>query len=195
MADDSLSDEDKALFREHMRSVKPLNEQIKRIKIITTVKEKKSSPKMKAVPHTLPKREFFLSDFISETVHSETILSYCHSSVTAKQFRELKNGKLFWEARLDLHGLKTETAREALCNFIQFQAQNNKRCLLVIHGKGGHQGAPPVVKNLINRWLPQFAEVLAFHSALPKDGGHGAVYVLLKRNKGNSNSPPDKDQF
>jgi len=55
--------------------------------------------------------------------------------------------------------------------------------MLLIHGKGGYEGAPPVIKNLISRWLPQFDEILAFHSAKAKDGGHGAVYVLLKRNK------------
>lgn len=33
MADDFLSDEDKALFREFMRSVKPLEEQSKRVKV------------------------------------------------------------------------------------------------------------------------------------------------------------------
>lgn len=32
MTDDFLSDEDKALFRHHMRSVKPLNEKTKRVK-------------------------------------------------------------------------------------------------------------------------------------------------------------------
>lgn len=44
----------------------------------------------------------------------------------------------------------------------------------------GIQGAP-CNKNLLNRWLPQMNEVIAFHSALPKDGGSGAIYVLLKR--------------
>ena len=82
-----------------------------------------------------------------------------------------------------MHGLTTEAARDALYKFIKTQTENHKRCLLIIHGKGGHEGAPPVVKNLVNRWLPQFDTVLAFHSAQPKDGGHGAVYVLLKRNR------------
>ena len=105
-------------------------------------------------------------------------------SIPSKQFRALKNGLIPWEGKLDLHGVTTETAREALSQFIQNQTQQHKRCLLIVHGKGEHrQGTPPVIKNMINRWLPQFDEVLAFHSALPKDGGHGAVYVLIKRNR------------
>lgn len=47
MADDFLSDEDKALFRESMRSVKPLNEKTKRVKIETPkppIQPKKINP-------------------------------------------------------------------------------------------------------------------------------------------------------
>ncbi|KTD31002.1 DNA mismatch repair protein-like protein [Legionella moravica] len=181
MADDLMSEEDKALFREHMRSVKPLNEKTKRVSNPPSMPAPRLNKKKTA---TQPENStYHLSDFISETVQSHSVLSYAHPSITGSRLRSLKNGLIPWEARLDLHGLKTETAREALCRFIQAQAQQNKRCLLIIHGKGGHLGAPPVIKNLINRWLPQFHEVLAFHSALAKDGGHGAVYVLLKKNK------------
>ncbi|CAM2915308.1 Smr domain protein, DNA mismatch repair protein-like protein [Legionella steigerwaltii] len=181
MADDFLSDEDKALFREYTRSVKPLNEQTKRVKVS---QPKPSIPPKKKTPQkTQEKKEYYLSDMIVDTVLSETILSYCHPSLSSQRFKALKNGQIPWEARLDLHGLKSENARDTLCQFIQTQAENNKRCILIIHGKGGYLGAPPVIKNLLNRWLPQLDEVLAFHSALPKDGGSGAVYVLLKRKR------------
>lgn len=181
MTDDFLSDEDKALFRHHMRSVKPLNEKTKRVKNPTQPTHEKKTTTFKS--QSVPKEEYFLSDFIRDTVQSNTILSFSGPSIPSQRFRALKNGQIPWEAKLDLHGLKTEAARQALYDFIQTQSLNNKRSLLIVHGKGGHQGAPPVIKNLINRWLPQFSQVLAFHSALPKDGGLGAVYVLLKRNR------------
>lgn len=180
MTDDFLSDEDKALFRNHMRSVKPLNEKTKRVTKPASSQEK-NPPIVKN--NSVQKEEYFLSDFISDTVQSNTILSFANPGIPNQRFRALKNGQVPWEAKLDLHGLKIEAARQALCHFIQTQSKNNKRCLLIIHGKGGHHGAPPVIKNLINRWLPQFSQVLAFHSATPKDGGLGAVYVLLKRNR------------
>ncbi|CEG57683.1 Smr/MutS family protein [Legionella fallonii] len=185
MADDFLSDEDKALFRAHMRSVKPLSKQTPRVDTQTTPPEVPKKIRTPSLPHkkTEHEKEYYLSDFISETVLSNTLLSYCRPSLTTKRFKALKNGQIPWEARLDLHGLRTETARDSLRHFIQAQVNNGKRCLLIIHGKGGHEGAPPVIKNLVNRWLPQFDEVLAFHSAQARDGGHGAVYVLLKRNR------------
>ena len=183
MTDDSLSDEDKALFREQMRTVKPLNSTTKRIK---NPPSPKTAPKRTRPSMPIPapnKKDYFLSDFISEEVHSHTVLSYVQPSLPSKRFRALKNGQIPWESRLDLHGLKADAARDALCDFIQAKAQESKRCLLIIHGKGGHEGAPPLIKNLVNRWLPQMDEILAFHSAQAKDGGHGAVYVLLRKNE------------
>lgn len=182
MVDDFMSDEDKALFREHMRSVKPLKDKTKRVS--TEASKPPIPPKHVNIPLVAEeKREYYLSDVITNEVLSHTTLSYAQPGLTHQRFKALKNGQIPWEGRLDLHGLKSEKARDALCQFIQMQAANHKRCLLIIHGKGGHEGAPPVIKNLVNRWLPQMDEVLAFHSALPKDGGAGAVYVLLKRNR------------
>ena len=50
-----------------------------------------------------------------------------------------------------------------------------------MHGKGLRSGpAGPVLKNSVQHWLSQWDEVLAFVSAQPRDGGSGALYVLLK---------------
>lgn len=179
MAKHPISEEDKALFRAQMREVKPLQTKTKRASSPDLKPLQVKSEQNHKVTSSPTNRH--LSDFIQETINSETILSYSTPGLTNKRFNELKRGTIPWESKLDLHGLGVETARESLINFIQAQSQNGKRCLLIIHGKGGHQGKPPVIKNQINRWLPQFEEVMAFYSAKPKDGGLGAVYVLLKR--------------
>jgi DNA-nicking Smr family endonuclease len=175
-----ITDEDKNLFREHMRSVKPLE---KNKKIVHYTPPKPASKKRKENAETEQHMDYFLSDYVSETVQSDSLLSFYSQSLSLKRFKELKNGLIAWEAKLDLHGLTADIAREALYRFIHQQVAAQTRCVLIIHGKGGHQGAPPVIKNLTNRWLPQFEQVLAFHSALPRDGGRGAVYVLLKKSK------------
>lgn len=125
--------------------------------------------------------EYYLTDDIDEPVLAHAVLSYMTPSVSGKQFHELKTGQITCEAKLDLSGLKTEKARKALLKFIQKQVKNKKHSLLIIHGTESHKNAPPLLKNLINHWLPQIVEVAAFHSANPKDGGVGAVYVLLKK--------------
>lgn len=178
MRNDDLSDEDKALFKAAVASVKPLrkngkiHEVNKRADIPTKIKPKIQ----KNTPISLPN----LSDFVRDEVSSSTILSYSKTGVQSSQIKALKEGQIHFEARLDLHGLKAQDLSIALSDFIIKKAFYGTKCVLLVHGKGGQHGAPPVIKNLVNCYLPQFEEVIAFHSALPKHGGTGAVYVLLK---------------
>ena len=95
----------------------------------------------------------------------------------------LKRGRLPVEARLDLHGMTQEEAQAELAGFLARAQSAGKRCVLVITGKGaGREGG--VLRRQLPQWLNQpanRARIVAFSSAQPRDGGHGAVYVLLKR--------------
>ena len=183
MSDDFLSEKDKALFRQMMIDVKPLQKNKQRVE--SSLPKRTSLPTKKKqidAPPTL-KETIYLSDYYTDEVQTNTVLSYCSHSIPHKRFRELKTGQIGWQARLDLHGLWPDAAKDSLLQFIFKQSALEHRCLLIIHGKGSHQGEAPVLKNLVNHWLPQFPQVLAFHSALAKDGGSGALYVLLKRQR------------
>lgn len=169
------NDDDHSIFQEYMRDVTPLKSNPN----AKTHRRSRTDTPSNGAPRAAPKQA--LSDFIAEAVDTEAVLSYSVSGLTASQFKPLRQGRLSIEARLDLHGLTTEQARSQLIAFMHQQEEAFHRHVLIIHGKGGHKGQPPVIKNLINRWLPQFSSVLAFHSALPRDGGTGAMYVLLKR--------------
>ena len=55
------------------------------------------------------------------------------------------------------------------------------RCVRIIHGKGSRsEEGQPVLKHKVNYWLRCRDEVLAFTSATGRDGGTGALYVLLR---------------
>lgn len=180
MADDTLSDDDKALFRDSMRTVTPLK---KNNKLITPpVVLSVTKPRHLGKPLS-PKKAitYHLSDHTQETISSESIMSYCKQQIPHRRLKQLKQGEIPWEARLDLHGLTSDTAREALCRFIEKESLTNHRCLLIIHGKGSLRGEAPVLKNLVNTWLRQFPQVFAFHSAHARHGGSGALYVLLQK--------------
>ncbi|MDT8407876.1 MAG: Smr/MutS family protein, partial [Methylococcales bacterium] len=85
------------------------------------------------------------------------------------------------EAELDLHGLTAQQAQLTLQDFLRYALQRGKRCVRIVHGKGYRSpDAAPVLKNQVNSWLRQYAAVLAFTSAAPRDGGTGAVWVLLR---------------
>ncbi|MEO5625059.1 MAG: Smr/MutS family protein, partial [Dokdonella sp.] len=55
-------------------------------------------------------------------------------------------------------------------------------CVRIVHGKGlRSKAAGPVLKQLTDSMLRRRADVLAFTSARPAQGGTGAVIVLLQR--------------
>jgi len=106
-----------------------------------------------------------------------------------KIFRKLKTGMYSIEGNLDLHGLNAEQARVSLITFLRDHYLAGSRCVLVIPGRG--KGSPlkmGVLKKEIQYWLtrdPLKRITLAFCTSLPKHGGAGAIYVLLRKHRKN----------
>ena len=99
----------------------------------------------------------------------------------SRDIKRLKKGSFSIDARLDLHQYTTDEAIEQLHQFIDECQVQDIRHALIIHGKGHYSpDGVPVLKNMLNQWLRNHPNVLAFRSAKPKDGGTGAIYVLLK---------------
>lgn len=96
----------------------------------------------------------------------------------------LRRGKVGIEARIDLHGMTQEQAHRALGDFLADQQAAGRRSVLVITGKGA--GGTGILREAVPKWLNEGANrgmIRAFSHAAPKDGGEGALYVLLKRLK------------
>ena len=100
--------------------------------------------------------------------------------------RRLRNGEIPRDARIDLHGLTAAAARARLHETLTRVHAEDGRCVLVIHGRGRHSETGPILKEALLGWLaepPVGPLVLAFSSALGRDGGVGATYVLLRRER------------
>ncbi|MBI1206057.1 MAG: DNA mismatch repair protein MutS [Azospirillum sp.] len=101
----------------------------------------------------------------------------------------LHRGRLEIEARIDLHGLTQAQAHTALSAFIHRCWREQCRCVLVITGKGGRatdDRSGGILRAAVPRWLGEpvlRTMVLAIDHARPRDGGDGALYVLLKRHR------------
>ncbi|MDQ7832167.1 MAG: Smr/MutS family protein [Desulfovibrionaceae bacterium] len=104
-----------------------------------------------------------------------------------KVFRQLRAGQFSPEAHLDMHGQNAAQAQLALLHFVRENYLAGKRCLLIIPGRGANSpGGLPVLKEELKTWLtrdPLKRVVLAFATALPRHGGAGALYVLLRKFK------------
>ncbi|MEJ2345139.1 MAG: Smr/MutS family protein [Gammaproteobacteria bacterium] len=179
MADDSYNrDDENRLFREQVGPVRPLAQDV-----VEPVFRRVAPVPRK----TLEDRHQVLQDSLSDEFHPADVetgeeLLYFRSGLQHRLIRKLRRGQFSLRAELDLHGMTVAMARQALLRFLLQCRERDQRCVRVIHGKGNgssHRG--PILKTMVNRWLQQRDEVLAFCSALPAHGGTGAVYVLLKR--------------
>lgn len=109
-------------------------------------------------------------------------LSFRRSHVPLKVLKDLRRGKYSIQDELDLHGLTANEARLMLREFIADVLREGYRCVRIVHGKGLRSGpGGPVLKARLSKWLPQWDQVLAFTTAPARDGGTGALYVLLAR--------------
>ncbi len=127
-------------------------------------------------------QEALSDEFDVETLlHTDEHLSFRRPGLGDDVMRKLREGHWSIQRQIDLHGLRTDEAREALGQFIRDCHQAGLRCVRVVHGKGlGSPGRTPVLKGRVQRWLVQKNEVMAFVQARPAEGGAGALVVLLR---------------
>lgn len=112
-------------------------------------------------------------------VETHEYLEFARPGIQQRLMHDLRRGDLAVALELDLHGLTADAARTVLREFLADCAERRLRCVRIIHGKGSRSGQP-VLKRKVNYWLRLRADVLAFCSATRRDGGSGAVYVLLR---------------
>ena len=129
-----------------------------------------------AVMHESMSDEFDITTLLD----ADDQLSFRRPGIGTDVTRKLRKGEWSIQGQIDLHGLRSDEARNAMGQFIRDAKRMGWRCVRVVHGKGlGSPGKEPVLKSKVQRWLVQKNEVLAFVQAKPSDGGGGALLVLL----------------
>ena len=106
------------------------------------------------------------------------------SGIDRKSARRMKRGQAPIEDRLDLHGLSQEQAQKKVKAFIGSAVQKNFRHVLIITGKG--RDGNGILREKVPEWLkdaPLCYHLNAISYAQPKDGGTGALYIRLKRQR------------
>lgn len=98
--------------------------------------------------------------------------------------RKISKGRLDIEARIDLHGLTQSDAYELLYHFLLSAHGRGLRHVMVITGKGRSMGSEGVLKQVVPHWFstPLFRLLVsAYEDAAHHHGGHGALYVRLRK--------------
>jgi len=177
MAKDKPPDKDTDLFRKMMAGVKPLDAEER----IQPEKPRISPHHRTQTPEQQIESNFFEFPHAMDVAPEESLF-FARTGLQHRVLKQLKRGDLPVEASLDLHGQIIEEAGKSLTLFLEEAQSVGCRCVIVIHGKGTRSSeGRPVLKTQVNHWLRESPAVLAFSSTLPKHGGTGSVYVLLKK--------------
>jgi len=183
-SNNTLSEEECQSFLDEVADVRPLKAE----KRIETAKIK-PSPKPKFSQAYSESDQTEQSNTLSDPADIrdavvDEVLFFARSGIQQKVQKKLRRGELPLEEELDLHGYTVAEAKVAILDFLYECGRQHIRYIRIIHGKGYRSEQKiPVLKTHIAYWLPQHRDVLAFSSALPRDGGTGALYVLLKSHK------------
>ncbi|MEM7084122.1 MAG: Smr/MutS family protein [Pseudomonadota bacterium] len=168
------SKDDKETFRQAIGQIKPLRND-------------------RASPHSAkpkPIARFTRADeksVLAESLENPSIwvesgdeVQFCRAGLSNPIMRKLKRGQYSVHEEMDLHGLNAQEARQALSQFLKEAQRFRWRCVRIIHGKGkrSFQGMP-VLRPKVIKWLQRTDCVIAFCTATGRDGGTGALYVLI----------------
>ena len=187
------SDDDIVLWQRVISQVKPLKSTIQSSEsyalFASSVVQEKTLPKnfrsvCKKI-RTVSKRAHLSSlsktPLVPQKIEPVDLRQGERAGVDGRTQKRLFRGEVLVDRRVDLHGLTTVTAESKLKQFIETATYDGCRCVLVITGKGAG-----VLRRHVPNWLkqpPLAPHVLALAEARPKDGGGGALYVLLRRKR------------
>ena len=173
-----ISADEKALFRDHVGEVRPVAHD----RVEPQARRPAPVPRKRQEDEAQVRVDMLTDYFHPSELETGDELAFARAGLQHRTLRKLRRGQFSLQAELDLHGMTVAVARDTLSEFLTHCRHLDRRCVRIIHGKGnGSRNRGPVLKTMVDRWLRQRDEVLAFCSALPVDGGTGAVYVLLRK--------------
>jgi DNA-nicking Smr family endonuclease len=107
--------------------------------------------------------------------------------------RKLGTGRATPDRTIDLHGHSQSSAHALLDHALGDAIRQGARLVLLITGRPARDNprTPPtgrgVIRASVEDWLtagPHAAHIAAIRAAHPRHGGHGALYLILRRKRG-----------
>jgi DNA-nicking Smr family endonuclease len=185
-----LRDEERALWKEVTRSMKPLAR--KRAATAAIMEDQAPAVEAKKPPPPPAKRSKPVRPAAPAPVAVKPAPVKTPPPLSPLGRRErsrVARGHTEIDARIDLHGMTQDEAHAALSRFLRRAQGNGGKLVLVITGKGARFGGDDdgrergVLKRQVPMWLrlPGLSEiVIGFEDAGVGHGGTGALYVRLR---------------
>lgn len=176
-----LNDNEKELFAKEMEGVRPLaSEQSFLLKPNMMTDEPGKQYRREAANFSAVAGEVGLSLVLRHKLTAADWLSFKRDGIQTAVFKNLRVGKYPHEASLNLNQKKPREAREELLQFVGDCRETNIRSVLIFFGQGA---SAVLLKSYLNQWLPEIADIQAFHTAQRHHGGSSAVYILLRKSE------------
>lgn len=131
-------------------------------------------------------RELFLDALKGmDTLFSDELPPPEEHQASPRRMKLVRQGRLVPEAKLDLHGLTREEARERARYFLDDSLYRGLKTVLIVTGRGKSSGAEPVLRAEVERYLNHDAGdwISEWGRAPRRYGGEGALVVFLKGRK------------
>jgi len=172
-----LSEEERALWENVARQVKPLRKKARAAKPVPSTSTEPPAARAPSSPRPLA---------ASPAPKPGKPTTPPLAPLGRKQRSRLSRGRSEIDARLDLHGMTQVRAHHALLGFLQRAHHDGLTFVLVITGKGkiGGEAERGVLRRQVPQWLslPEFRSlVVGFEEAHVGHGGEGALYVRIRR--------------
>jgi DNA-nicking Smr family endonuclease len=175
----SLSEEEKALWENVARQIKPLRKKARAAKLVETHALERPAAARLVAPSPKPAGP-------ARTLPAAKPEPPPLAPLGRRERSQLSRGRKEIDARLDLHGMTQNRAHRALSSFLQRAHSDGLTFVLVITGKGkmGAETERGVLRRQVPQWLglPEFRSlVIGFEEAHIGHGGEGALYVRIRR--------------
>jgi DNA-nicking Smr family endonuclease len=178
-----LSAEEHALWRGIARSVRPLRKHARReveegeTVVVAPARPTPKAKAAKVVKTAVPAR-------IAKPPGPPPL-----AALARREKQQLARGRVDIDARIDLHGMTQAEAHMRLVRFVRRAQADGAKFALVITGKGARSSDPDrgVLRRQVPLWLqlPDLRDaVIGFEEAHVAHGGEGALYVRLRRPRG-----------
>jgi DNA-nicking Smr family endonuclease len=180
-----LSAEERALWRGIARSVRPLRKHARReveeAELVAAVPARPAAKvkAVKAVKTAVPAR-------IAKPPGPPPL-----TTMARREKQQIARGRTAIDARIDLHGMTQAQAHTALVRFVRRAQADGAKFVLVVTGKGSRSadvaGERGVLRRQVPLWLqlPELRDaVVGFEEAHVAHGGEGALYVRLRKARG-----------
>lgn len=172
------SGEDDESWLQLIRDVSPINKPQRELSTLKT--------RLKVTPKISPDRVY-------QGEQLKNLLIDNTDNIDANTARRFKKGEFGIDAELDLHGYTENQAYDAVIDFIKMAYLRQKRCVVIITGKGRHKSdiddiipSRAVLKDRVPQWLnlPEIRPlILAIAHPEHIEGGSGAIKILLRRKR------------